>query len=97
MVSKKPEWLQEFVSAKSMLSHLAVVKEEVHLAAQRLSEHLGWDCDCDDTVGHHFMDTEYNEHTVISADICCQNCACRETVNFTPEIRSVLASCEDVT
>ena len=97
VVSKKPEWLQEFVPTKSTPSHLAVVKEELHLAAQRLSEHLGWACSCDATVGHHFTDTEYTEHTVISVDICCQNCACRETVNFTPEIRSFLASCEDVT
>ena len=97
MVSKNPEWLQEVVPTKSTPALDAVVNEELHCAAQRLSVYFGWTFVFDDTVGPHFTDTEYNEHTVISADTCCQNCACRETVNVTPEIRSFLASCEDVT
>jgi hypothetical protein len=97
VVSRKPEWLQEFVSTKSTPALDAVVNEELHFAAQRLSVYLGWACSCDDPSGHHLTNSEYNAHTIISADICCQNCSCRETVDFTPEIQLFLASQADVT
>jgi hypothetical protein len=69
VVSKKPEWLQEFVPTKSTPALDAVANEELHCAAQRLSVYLGWTYFCDDTVGPHFTDTEYNEHTVSSCPI----------------------------
>ena len=94
--SLKPNSLANISATTSTPSHIAEVNEELHVAAQNLSDYLGWICSCNDSTGHYLSNDEYNDHTLISVDILCQNCACHETVDITPEIQSFLHSQADV-